>query len=158
MQKLLCKDIPFVWDQTLHAEFDGIKQILRSPLGLKPFNKNVWTVLYTDYSSKGVRFLFNKRKSWQHQWKIAYLLRIAVIVRETEKTFGNIWGELGNNNQPQTLPVLVPRLPPLCDKDWSQEPRVNIQQALGQHLRQNFEHSGKHILLQFYGQVRSWKR
>ena len=56
MQQLLYKDIPYVWDQNLQAEFNGIKQILRSPLGLKPFNKHWLTVLYTDYSSKGVGF------------------------------------------------------------------------------------------------------
>ena len=48
MQKLLRKDVPFVWDQKLQVELGGIKQILRSPLGLKPFSKNFWTVLYTD--------------------------------------------------------------------------------------------------------------
>ena len=45
-----------MWDQTLQVEFDGIKQILRSPLGLKLFNKKWNTVLYTDYSSRGVGF------------------------------------------------------------------------------------------------------
>ena len=39
MQKLLRKEVPFIWDQTLQAEFEGIKQILKSPLGQKPFNK-----------------------------------------------------------------------------------------------------------------------
>ena len=56
MQQLLRKDTPYVWDQNLQAEFDGIKQILKSPLGLKPCNKNWRMVLYTDYSSKGVGF------------------------------------------------------------------------------------------------------
>ena len=56
MQKLLRKDIPFIWDQNLQAEFNGLKQILCSPLGLKPYNKYWRTVLYTDYSSKGVGF------------------------------------------------------------------------------------------------------
>ena len=48
--------MPYEWDQNMQAEFNGIKQILKSPLGLKPFNKNWRTVLYTDYSSKGVGF------------------------------------------------------------------------------------------------------
>ena len=56
MQKLLRKDVPYVLDQTLQAEFNGIKKILRSPLGLKPYNKKWRTVLYMDYSSKGVGF------------------------------------------------------------------------------------------------------
>ena len=40
----------------MQAKFNSIKQILKSPLGLKPFNKSWRTVLYTDYSSKGVGF------------------------------------------------------------------------------------------------------
>ena len=56
MQKLLRKEVPFIWDQTLQAELEGIKQILKSPLGLKPFNKKWTTELYTDYSSRGVGF------------------------------------------------------------------------------------------------------
>ena len=56
MQKLLRKDVPFIWDRKLQEDFEGIKKILRSPLGLKPFNKKWATVLYTDYNSKGVGF------------------------------------------------------------------------------------------------------
>ena len=56
MQKLLRKDVPYILDQNLQAEFNSIKQILRSPLGLKPYNKKWCTILYTDYSSKGVGF------------------------------------------------------------------------------------------------------
>ena len=56
METLLRKDTPYVLDKNLQAEFDGIKQILKSPLGLKPFNKNWRRVLYTDYSVKGVGF------------------------------------------------------------------------------------------------------
>ena len=39
MQKLLRKDVPFIWDRKLQENFEGIKKILRSPLRLKPFNK-----------------------------------------------------------------------------------------------------------------------
>ena len=53
MQQLLRKDMPF---ENMRTEFNRIKQILKSPLGLKPFNKSYKTVLYTDYSSKGVGF------------------------------------------------------------------------------------------------------
>ena len=56
MQKLARREVPFIWDQTLQTEFEGIKQILKSLLGLKPFNKKWTTVLYTDYSSRGVGF------------------------------------------------------------------------------------------------------
>ena len=56
MQKLLRKEVPFIWDQSLQAEFEGVKQILKSPLGLKPFNKQWTTVLYRDYSSRGIGF------------------------------------------------------------------------------------------------------
>ena len=56
MQKLLRKDVPFVWDKKLMNDFERIKEILKSPLGLKPYNKTWDTILYTDYSSKGVVF------------------------------------------------------------------------------------------------------
>merc|ERR1711947_39983 len=56
MQSLLRKDTPYVWDKNLQAEFNGVKQILKSPMGLKPFNKAWKTILYTDYSAKGVGF------------------------------------------------------------------------------------------------------
>ena len=41
----------------MQAEFDQIKQILRSPLGLKPFNRDWDTFVYTDYSSKGLGYV-----------------------------------------------------------------------------------------------------
>merc|ERR1712240_84914 len=56
MHKLLKKDTPFVWDVTLQKQFEKIKEILKSPLGLKPFNKSWETIMYTDYSSKGVGY------------------------------------------------------------------------------------------------------
>ena len=52
-----------MWDKNLQAEFDGIKQILKSPLGLKPFNKNWRTVFYTDYSAKGVGFALTQENT-----------------------------------------------------------------------------------------------
>ena len=55
MHKLLKKDVPFLWDKKLMQDFERIKEILKSPLGLKPYNKSWDTVLYTDYSSNGVR-------------------------------------------------------------------------------------------------------
>ena len=39
MHKLLKKDVPFIWDKKLMDDFKRIKKILKSPLGLKPFNK-----------------------------------------------------------------------------------------------------------------------
>ena len=56
MHKLLKKDVPFIWDQKLMKDFERIKEILKSPLGLKPYNKSWDTVLYMDYSSKGVGY------------------------------------------------------------------------------------------------------
>ena len=56
MQSLLKKDTPYIWDKNMQAEFKGIKQLLRSPMGLQPFNKEWRTILFTDYSAKGVGF------------------------------------------------------------------------------------------------------
>ena len=39
MQKLLMKDVPFIWDKKLQEDFEGNKKILRSPLDMKSFNK-----------------------------------------------------------------------------------------------------------------------
>ena len=61
MTKLLRKDVPFIWDQNIQAQFNGIKQILRSPLRLKPYNKKWRTILYTDYRSKGVGFALTQK-------------------------------------------------------------------------------------------------
>ena len=48
--------MPFIWDKPFQKVFDGCKSILQSPLSLKPFKKRWQTILYTDYSSKGVSF------------------------------------------------------------------------------------------------------
>ena len=56
MNKLLKKDTLFVWDVILQKQFEKIKEILKSPLCLNPFNKSWETILYTDYSSKGVGY------------------------------------------------------------------------------------------------------
>ena len=40
----------------MQTEFEGIKQLLKSPMGLQPFNKEWKTILFTDYSAKGVGF------------------------------------------------------------------------------------------------------
>ena len=56
MHKLLKKNTPFVWDCKLQQDFEKIKDILKSPLGLKPFNKSWETILYMDYSSKGLGY------------------------------------------------------------------------------------------------------
>ena len=49
MHKLLKKDVPFIWDKKLFDDFERIKEILKSPLGLKPYNKSWDIILYTDY-------------------------------------------------------------------------------------------------------------
>merc|ERR1711867_220020 len=56
MQTLLKKETPYVWDQLMQNEFEAIKQLLKSPLGLQPFNKDYTTILYTDYSAKGIGY------------------------------------------------------------------------------------------------------
>ena len=61
MQKLLRKDVPFIWDRKLQEDFERIKEILKSQLGLKPFNKNWDTILYRDYPSKDVRFTLTQK-------------------------------------------------------------------------------------------------
>ena len=57
----------------MQKEFEKIKEILKSPMGLKPFNKHWNTILFTDYSSKGIGFcltlenLVNKEGVLLHQ-------------------------------------------------------------------------------------------
>ena len=57
MTKLLKKDVPYIWDKTLQDEFEAIKEILRSPIGLKPYNRDWDTFVYSDYSSKGLGYV-----------------------------------------------------------------------------------------------------
>ena len=40
ISKLLKKDTPYIWDESMLKEFEKIKEILKSPMGLKPFNKH----------------------------------------------------------------------------------------------------------------------
>ena len=56
MKSLLKKDVKFIWDEQMDKEFKKIKEILKSPLGLKPYRNDWKTVLYTDFSSQGVGF------------------------------------------------------------------------------------------------------
>ena len=56
INQLRKKDTPYIWDQEMQKEFEKIKEILQSPLGLKPFNRAWNTILYTDFSSKGIGF------------------------------------------------------------------------------------------------------
>ena len=60
MHKLLKKDTPFVWDLTLQQQFEKIKEILKSPLGLKPFNMSWETISYTDYSSQRIGYVLTQ--------------------------------------------------------------------------------------------------
>ena len=45
LQKLMKKDAHYIWDDEKHADFDQIKEMLKSPLGLKPFNRDWRTIL-----------------------------------------------------------------------------------------------------------------
>ena len=60
LQKLMKKDQHYVWDETMQADFDQIKDMLKSPLGLKPFNRDWRTILYTDFSGKGLGFVLTQ--------------------------------------------------------------------------------------------------
>ena len=42
MQSLLKTENPFIWDKNIQAEFEGVKQILKSPMDLKPLKSTVY--------------------------------------------------------------------------------------------------------------------
>merc|ERR1711867_197530 len=69
MQSLLKKDTPYLWDKNMQAEFEGIKLSLRLPMGLQPFNKEWRTILFTDYSAKGVGFTLTQEHSEDNKKK-----------------------------------------------------------------------------------------
>ena len=92
MQSLLRKDPPYVWDKNLQAEFDGVKQILKSPMGLKPFNKAWKTILYTDYSAKGVRFALTQ-ENLQDKKQKQLIFCGSSSLSEKQKCLPAIYGE-----------------------------------------------------------------
>merc|ERR1712115_242524 len=89
---LLKKDKPFIWDKNMQAEFEGIKQLLRSPMGLQPFNKDWRTVLYTDYSAKGVGFALTQEHPEENKKKQLIFCGSSSL-SEKQKRLPAIYGE-----------------------------------------------------------------
>merc|ERR1712082_306234 len=92
MQQLLRKDTSYMREKNLQADFDGIKQILKSPLGLKPFNKNWRTMLYTDYSAKGVGFTLTQENTEDETQKQLIFFGSSPL-SEKQKCLPAIYGE-----------------------------------------------------------------
>ena len=92
MHKLLKKDTLFVWDQKVQQDFEKIKEILKSPLGLKPFNKSWDTIFYTDYTSKGVGYaLTQENPEDKSQKQLIYCGSSSLS--EKQRRFPAIYGE-----------------------------------------------------------------
>ena len=92
IRKLLKKDTPYIWDESMQKEFMKIKEILRSPMGLKPFNKNWKTILYTDYSSKGIGFNLTQENPANKKEK-HLIYRDSASLNERQKKLPAIYGE-----------------------------------------------------------------
>ena len=92
MNKLLKKDTLFVWDVTLQKQFEKIKEILKSPLGLKPFNKTWETILSTDYSSKGVGYALTQENPENRTLKQLIYCGSSAL-SEKQRRFPAIYGE-----------------------------------------------------------------
>ena len=54
IMKLLRKDAVFLWQEKHQKEFEGFKEALNGPLGLRPFERGLITRLYVDYSKHGL--------------------------------------------------------------------------------------------------------
>merc|ERR1712105_83846 len=50
-------DVPFVWDAVVEQEFQRTKTILSSPMGLQPFRIDWLTIVFCDYSRRGIGYL-----------------------------------------------------------------------------------------------------
>merc|ERR1711867_269804 len=107
MQQLLRKDTPYVWNKNLQAEFDGIKQILKIPLGLKPFNKSWKTILYTDYSAKGVGFALTQENTEDETQKQLIICGSSSLSEKQKRLPCHLRGEPGNHCHAQDVQVLV---------------------------------------------------
>ena len=92
MQTLLKKDTPYVWDKLMQAEFEGIKQLLRSPMGLQPFNKDYKTILFTDYSAKGIGFALTQEHP-EDKTKKQLIFCGSSSLSEKQKHLPAIYGE-----------------------------------------------------------------
>ncbi len=92
MQSLLKKDTPYIWDKNMQAEFEGIKQLLRSPMGLQPFNKEWQTILFMDYSAKGVGFALTQEHPEDNKKKQLIFCGSSSL-SEKQKRLPAIYGE-----------------------------------------------------------------
>ena len=72
IQKLLRKGVPYIWDNTMQQDFEKIKDILRSPLGLKLLNQDWKTVLYTDFLGKGLGFCLTQENPENRKKNTSY--------------------------------------------------------------------------------------
>jgi hypothetical protein len=64
LRQLLKKDVEFMWLQPHQEAFELIRQILTSPLVVKPFDQNLKTELFTDASHlNGVGYALIQRET-----------------------------------------------------------------------------------------------
>ena len=52
MRKLLCKDVPFVWTETLSKEFQTLKAVICTKVTLSSYDPKLETRLLVDSSLK----------------------------------------------------------------------------------------------------------
>ena len=76
----------------MQQDFNQIKDILRSPLGLKPFNRDWKTVLYTDFSGKGLGFCLTQENLENNNEKHIIYCDSASLTKKQEK-LPAIYGE-----------------------------------------------------------------
>ena len=92
MTKLLKKDTPFIWDKTINDEFEAIKEILRSPIGLRPYNRDWETYVYSDLSTKGIGYvLCQENPNDRRQKHIVHMGSVSLSPRQ--KALPAIYGE-----------------------------------------------------------------
>ena len=92
LQKLLKKGVPYIWDNTMQQDFDQIKDMLKSPLGLKSFNRDWNTVLYTDFSGKGLGFCLTQENPENTEEKHIIYCDSTSLMKKQEK-LPAIYGE-----------------------------------------------------------------
>ena len=91
----------------MQTEFEGIKQLLKSPMGLQPFNKEWKTILFTDYSDKGLGFALTQEYQEDNTKKAAHLLWVLLPVREAEASPCYLRGELGDSGRLRKVSLLA---------------------------------------------------
>ena len=76
----------------MQAVFEGIKQLLRSPMGMQLFNKSWRTILFTDYSAKGVGFALTQEHPEDNKKK-QLIFCGSLSLSEKQKRLPAIYGE-----------------------------------------------------------------